>query len=89
MSGVGPLMAAVRNWIPSLHGELSAHGVCAGTLLVAARGEWSAGHLAASEADPALAGHPTVTAAELAGQYWHPYTRRDRPERVYPPLPAV
>ncbi|MFI8008236.1 SDR family NAD(P)-dependent oxidoreductase [Streptomyces sp. NPDC086010] len=89
MSGVGPVMAAARNWILSLHGELAAHGVYAGTLSVAAWIEGSAGHLAASDADPGLAGHPTVTAAELADQYWDLYTRRDRPERVHPPLPAV
>ncbi|MET9110698.1 SDR family NAD(P)-dependent oxidoreductase [Streptomyces zhihengii] len=29
MSGVGPVMAAARNWILSLHGELAAHGVYA------------------------------------------------------------
>jgi NADP-dependent 3-hydroxy acid dehydrogenase YdfG len=89
MSGVGPVMAAARNWVLSLHGELAAHGVYAGTLSVAAWIEGSAGHLAASEADPGLAGHPTVTAAELADQYWDLYTRRDHPERVYPPVPAV
>lgn len=89
MSGVGPVMAAARNWILSLHGELAAHGVYAGTLSVAAWIEGSAGHLAASDADPGLAGHPTVTAAELADQYWDLYTRRDRPERVHPPLPTI
>ncbi|MCF2130962.1 SDR family NAD(P)-dependent oxidoreductase [Strepomyces sp. STD 3.1] len=89
MSGVGPVMAAARNWILSLHGELAPRGVYAGTLSVAAWIEGSAGHLAASEADPGLAGHPTVTAAELADQYWDLYTRRDRPEQVYPPLPTV
>ncbi|MFJ2952707.1 SDR family NAD(P)-dependent oxidoreductase [Streptomyces sp. NPDC087226] len=89
MSGVGPVMAAARNWILSLHGELAAHGVYAGTLSVAAWVEGSAGHRAASDADPGLGNHPTVTAAELADQYWDLYTRRDRPERVHPPLPTA
>ncbi|MGP3964142.1 SDR family NAD(P)-dependent oxidoreductase [Nonomuraea sp. 3N208] len=36
LSGVGPLMAAARNWLYSLNGELAPSGIYAGTLSIAA-----------------------------------------------------
>jgi len=36
MSGVGPAMAAVRNYVHSLHAEVADKGVYVGTLLVGA-----------------------------------------------------
>ncbi|GGQ65115.1 MULTISPECIES: SDR family NAD(P)-dependent oxidoreductase [Streptomyces] len=86
-SGVGPLMAAARNWLYSLNGELAASGIYAGTLSVAAfiTGSDAAGAAAAS-GDPVLAALPVVDPAELADLYWDMYTERDRVEEVHPEL---
>lgn len=85
MSGVGPLMAAARNWLYSLHGELAASGIYAGTLSIAAfiRGS-EAEKAAAATGDPHIAAYPRVDPAELAGIYWDMYTKRDRVEEVHP-----
>ncbi|MGC4938264.1 SDR family NAD(P)-dependent oxidoreductase [Kribbella sp. DT2] len=88
MSGAGPVMAAARNWIHSLNGELADQGVYAGTLTVAAWIDGSAGHRAASAGDPTLGGNPVVDPADLADQYWDLLTRRDRVEQIFPPLPS-
>ncbi|UWE10431.1 SDR family NAD(P)-dependent oxidoreductase [Actinacidiphila bryophytorum] len=86
-SGVGPLMAAARNWLYSLNGELAASGIYAGTLSVAAFITGSEAAQAAA-ADPAAAALPVVDPAELAGLYWDMYARRDRVEDVHPGLAA-
>ncbi|MEV8373088.1 SDR family NAD(P)-dependent oxidoreductase [Kribbella sp. NPDC056861] len=85
-SGVGPVMAAARNWIQSLHGELAEHGVYAGMLTVGAWIGGSAGQLAAAADDPTLGGNPVVDPADLADQYWDLLARRDRDEQIFPPL---
>jgi short-subunit dehydrogenase len=86
MSGVGPIMAAARHWIHSLNGELTGTGVYAGTLTVSAWIDGSAGHQAASAADPELSGNPVVDPADLADQYWDLFTKRDRIEQIHPPV---
>ncbi|HEX4788681.1 MAG TPA: hypothetical protein VH372_09490 [Actinospica sp.] len=84
-SGVGPLMAAARNWLYSLHGELAASGIYAGTLSIAAFITGSAAERAATAADdPRAAAFPRVDPAELAAIYWDMYTKRDRVEQVHP-----
>ena len=70
-SGISVVMAATRNWIQSLYGELADTGVYAGALTVAAWIEGSGGHRAASAADPSLGGAPAVDPTELAEQYWN------------------
>ncbi|MFC3997371.1 SDR family NAD(P)-dependent oxidoreductase [Nocardiopsis sediminis] len=94
LSGVGPVMAAARNYLYSLNGELAGTGVYAGTLAVAALIERSE----AAEAAGRGAGRtgdgsglpsggtefPVVDPDELAQYYWDMYTRRDRVEQVYP-----
>ena len=88
LSGVGPVMAATRNYLYSLNGELAGTGVYAGTLAVAAlitgseRGEATAS--AAGDAE-SLGAIPTVDPDELAELYWDMYTKRDRVEQVHPP----
>lgn len=85
MSGVGPLMAAARNWLYSLNGELTQIGVYAGTLSITAliaRSEM--GELAAATM-PDLAG-PLVDPDDLAAHYWDMYTKRDRVEQIHPQL---
>ncbi|MEU0069849.1 SDR family NAD(P)-dependent oxidoreductase [Streptomyces sp. NPDC006332] len=87
MSGVGPLMAAARNWLYSLNGELAASGVYAGTLSIAAFITGSeAAEAAAAAGDPLAAALPVVDPADLAALYWDMYTKRDRVEEVHPDL---
>ena len=84
-SGLGPLMAAARNWLYSLHGELAASGIYAGTLSIAAFITGSEAEKAAAAAgDPRMAAFPRVDPAELAAVYWDMYTERDRVEQVHP-----
>ncbi len=84
-SGPGPLMAAARNWLYSLHGELAASGIYAGTLSIAAFITGSEAERAATAAgDPRTAAFPRVDPAELAAIYWDMYTDRDRIEEVHP-----
>ncbi|MEU1299621.1 SDR family NAD(P)-dependent oxidoreductase [Streptomyces shenzhenensis] len=96
LSGVGPLMAAARNWLFSLNGEVAEAGIYAGTLSIAAfiaRSEM--GELAAANvADNGLPETgPLVDPDELAEQYWDMYTRRDRVEQLHPrpqaPQPGI
>lgn len=84
-SGLGPLMAAARNWLYSLHGELAASGIYAGTLSIAAFITGSEAERAATAAgDPHAAAFPRVDPAELAAIYWDMYTHRDCVEQVHP-----
>jgi short-subunit dehydrogenase len=92
MSGVGPVMAAARNYLYSLNGELAGQGVYAGTLAVAAMIERSESHQALASGElghfdmPGGAPVPTVDPDDLADQYWDLLSKRDRVEQVYPPL---
>lgn len=90
-SGPGPVMAAARNYLYSLNGELAGSGVYAGTLAVAAA-------IARSENAPVMSEAPDDSAPfdgmefpiadpdDIAECYWDMYTRRDRVEQVYPEL---
>ncbi|MFQ6200066.1 SDR family NAD(P)-dependent oxidoreductase [Streptomyces sp. NPDC000405] len=82
-SGVGPLMAAARNWLYSLNGELAESGIYAGTLSVAAFIGGSEAAEAAGASEPTAA-FPVVDPVDLASLYWDMYTKRDRVEEVYP-----
>ncbi|WP_416979735.1 SDR family NAD(P)-dependent oxidoreductase [Streptomyces sp. T028] len=85
LSGPGPVMAAARNYLYSLNGELADAGVYAGTLSVAAMITGSEMGDAAAEGDgvPGVE-FPVVHPDELAEHYWDMYTRRDRVERAHP-----
>lgn len=83
MSGVGPLMAAARNWLYSLNGEVGGSGIYAGTLSVTAFIARSAAAEATAQTMPEAIG-TLVDPDELAEQYWDLYTKRDRVEQVYP-----
>ena len=82
-SGVGPLMAAARNWLYSLHAELAPTGIYAGTLSIGAFITGSQAEQSAA-ADPRMAAFPRVDPAELAAIYWDMYANRDRIEQVHP-----
>jgi hypothetical protein len=87
-------MAATRNYVHSLHGELADRGVYVGTLTVTAMIAGSAGHEALLSGEfpleiPDGLEFPVVDPADLAEQYWDMYARRDRVEQVYPALAAA
>jgi short-subunit dehydrogenase len=89
MSGVGPIMAAARNYIYSLHGELAPLGIYAGTLTVTAMIERSEGHTAATIGEFAIelpegSSLPVVDPDDLAEQYWQLFINRDRAEAIHP-----
>ncbi len=94
LSGPAPLMAAARNYIHALNGELAGTGVYAGTVSIAAFIDRSE---AATEAEArrAAAGMPdgiqvsTVDPDDLADLCWHMYQDRDRVEAVFPALAAA
>lgn len=85
MSGVGPAMAAVRNYVHSLHGEVADQGVYVGTLLVGALILGSAWHRELTSGGSGVpAGVPTVDPDQLATVLWDLISRRDRIEAVLP-----
>lgn len=87
MSGVGPVMAATRNYLHSLHGEVADQGVYVGTLVVSAMIIGSAAHERVASGDLVLPDGvevPSVTSDELAEVYWQMVRDRDRVESLYP-----
>ncbi|MEU6308565.1 SDR family NAD(P)-dependent oxidoreductase [Streptomyces chartreusis] len=91
LSGPGPVMAAARNYLYALNGELAGTGVYAGTLTIGAMitGSETAENAEASlkaESDIRDAGMeiPVVHPGELAEHYWDMYTKRDRVEQAHP-----
>jgi NAD(P)-dependent dehydrogenase (short-subunit alcohol dehydrogenase family) len=79
MSGLGPVMAAARNWALTLAGELHDSGVHVGTIAVGASIERSE---MAERSGAASAGFPTIDPDEIADAYWAMVTDRDRTELV-------
>jgi NADP-dependent 3-hydroxy acid dehydrogenase YdfG len=86
MSGPGLPMAATRNYVHSLNGELAGTGVYVGTIAVAAMIAGSAPHVAwkAGELDLGPVDFPIVEPDELADRVWDLVTRRDRVEILHP-----
>jgi NAD(P)-dependent dehydrogenase (short-subunit alcohol dehydrogenase family) len=84
LSGIGPVMAAARNYLYSLAGELAGTGVYVGTLAIAGLIARSATAEANSEAFGAV---PVVDPDDLAQRYWDMYTGRDRIEQIHPEVP--
>ena len=91
MSGVGPAMAAARNYFHTLHGEIAAQGVYVGAVVVTAVIQRSASHQALTSGElgivlPEGMILPTVDPDLLANEFWDLYTRRDRVESIFPPF---
>lgn len=87
LSGVGPIMAAARNYAYSLHGELAEKGIYVGTLAVAAyiaRSEIAESALTTTESEL-----PIVDPDDLAAHYWDMYVARDRVEQIHPENPGL
>ncbi|MEV4627939.1 SDR family NAD(P)-dependent oxidoreductase [Micromonospora sp. NPDC049523] len=92
LSGVGPVMAATRNYLYSLHGELADQGVYVGTLAVSALITGSEAHQAFASGNVAMPDGmepPLVSPDDLADRYWEMYGKRDRVEQIHPPIDAA
>ncbi|WP_292323264.1 hypothetical protein [Mesorhizobium sp.] len=89
LSGVGPAMAAARNYIFTLNAEVMPKGVYAGTLNIGAVIDRSAGLRAMTSAgadfDPR---YPIIDPDDIAEELWSLVTKRDRVEAILPPMPA-
>lgn len=87
MSGPGPAQAAQRNYLQSLHAELSEKGVFVGMLYIGAAIEHSAFHRemerARAAGEPVWA-MPVVTPADLADLLWTMHQAKGPAERVVP-----
>ncbi|OWV77568.1 short-chain dehydrogenase [Rhizobium sp. R634] len=90
MSGVGPLMAAARNYAFTLNAEVAGKGVHAGTVNIGAFLDRSTGLRAATAGgmplDPKFL---VIDPDDVAEEIWSLVTRRDRAEVILPPLPQA
>jgi short-subunit dehydrogenase len=88
LSGVGPMMAAARNYIFTLNAEVSPKGVYAGTVNIGAVVENSAGFRAMTAGGTPLdPRYPVISPDGVAEELWTLVTKRDRVEAIIPPLP--
>ncbi|MFD5474499.1 SDR family NAD(P)-dependent oxidoreductase [Streptomyces sp. NPDC127105] len=93
ISGLGPAMAAIRNFIYSLHGEIADSGVYAGVVTLSALIKNSESYNAISpeqlaEITGGTTGMHVIDPADLAETYWRLYTDRTQIEYRFP-TPAV
>ena len=87
MSGPGPAQAAQRNYLQSLHAEVSDNGVYVGMLYIGAIIEKSAFHVWTEEATAAGTGRdwgPTVDPDHLADLLWNMHNTKGESEAKYP-----
>jgi short-subunit dehydrogenase len=90
MSGVGPLMAAARNYVFTLNAEASHKGVYAGSVSIGAMIERSAGLRAFTSSGATLdPSFPVLDPDTIADEIWTLVTKRDRVEAILPPLPTA
>lgn len=90
LSGVGPLMAAARNYVFTLNAEVAPRGVYAGTVNIGAVIEHSAGLQAMTAGGRTLdPRYPLINPDDIAQEIWTLVTRRDRVEAILPPLPTA
>lgn len=89
ISGIGPAMAGIRNFIYSLHGEIADAGVYAGVATLAALIKDSESYQAMTpeilaEITGGTTGLTILDPAELAQTYWSLYTDRKQVEYRFP-----
>jgi short-subunit dehydrogenase len=90
MSGVGPLMAAARNYVFTLNAEVLPKGVYAGTVSIGAVIERSAGLRAMTASGATLdPNFPVLDPDQIADEIWTLVTKRERVEAILPPLPTA
>ncbi|ACU37133.1 SDR family NAD(P)-dependent oxidoreductase [Actinosynnema mirum] len=87
LSGIGPAMAATRNYAQSLAAEVARHGVHVATLQIGGMITGSAVHAAlrSGAIDPDV-DFPELDPADVAEELWRSHTARDRPDGRFPPL---
>ncbi|MBE1160903.1 SDR family NAD(P)-dependent oxidoreductase [Dyella acidiphila] len=90
LSGVGPLMAAARNYVYTLNAEVTPKGVYAGTVNIGAAIDRSAGLRAmtanGTKLDPSF---PVIDPDDIAQEIWSLVTQRDRIECILPAQPSA
>lgn len=90
LSGAPALMAATRNYIHSLHGELAPNCVFAGAVYIGAMIEGSTGMKVATlggrPLDPRL---PILSPDTVAEAIWRLTTKRDQVEAILPAFPQA
>lgn len=89
ISGIGPAMAGIRNFVYSLHGEVADSGVYAGVATLAALIKDSESYQAMTpemlaEATGGTTGLNVIDPDELAQTYWQLYTDRKQVEYRFP-----
>lgn len=87
LSGPGPTLAAQRNYLQSLHGEVADRGVYVGALYIGAVIEGSAFHIQSEEAEAAGRGKrwgATVDPGHLADLLRGMHEAKDKAEAGYP-----
>lgn len=87
MSGPGPVQAAQRNYLQSLHAEVAEKGVYVGMLYIGVAIENSAFHTELERAKAAgepVWEMPTVDPAQLADLLWTMHSAKGEPEVTYP-----
>lgn len=88
LSGVGPLMAAARNYALTLNAEVAGKGIYAGTVNIGAMIDRSAGLRAATaEGKDLIPNLAIIDPDDIAEEIWSLVVKRDRPEAILPPLP--
>lgn len=89
ISGVGPAMAAARNYIFSLNGEVMPKAVFAGTVSIGGFIDRSAILQAMTSGGAKLdPSYPIVDPDHIAEELWSLVTRRDRVEAILPKMPT-
>jgi short-subunit dehydrogenase len=89
MSGPGPAQAAQRNYLQSLHAEVTGKGVYVGMLYIGAAIEKSAFHTGMEKAKAAgerVWEMATVDPAHLADLLWNMHSTKGRAEASYPDI---
>ncbi|MDL2397816.1 SDR family NAD(P)-dependent oxidoreductase [Rhizobium mayense] len=90
LSGVGPMMAAARNYIFTLNAEVASKGVFAGTVNIGAVIDHSAGLRAMTSGGVMLdPRYPVLDPNDIAEEVWSLVTERDWVEAIVPPLPGA
>jgi len=90
MSGLGPAMAAARNYVLTLNAEVKPQGVYAGTVTIGAVVERSAGlRMMTASRVPLDPRWPVIDPDTIAEEIWALVTKRDRIEAVLPAMPSA
>ncbi|MFD5840843.1 SDR family NAD(P)-dependent oxidoreductase [Streptomyces chartreusis] len=89
ISGIGPAMAGIRNFVHSLHGEIADSGVYAGVVTLSALIKHSEAYNAISpeqlaEMTGGTTGMDVIDPVDLAETYWRLYTDRNQIEYRFP-----